>query len=87
MSGRRNFEKEGRPALFGSEVKPMELEDAWVGTRVLVRSDYRKPHRQGAVGTIKKRYGTPAYRWPIRASDGPPGEGSPGPGRGDIGRP
>ena len=40
----------------------MELEDARVGTTVLVRLDYRKPHRQGAMGTIKKRYGNPDYR-------------------------
>ena len=39
----------------------MELEDARVGTRVLVRSDYREPTRQGSVGTIQKRYGTPDY--------------------------
>ena len=40
----------------------MELEHARVGTDVLVRLDYRKPHRQGAMGTIKKRYGNPDYR-------------------------
>ena len=40
----------------------MELEDTRLGTSVLVRSDYRDPHRQGAVGTIQKRYGTPEYR-------------------------
>ena len=40
----------------------MELEDARLGTSVLVRSDYRDSHRQGAVGTMKKRYGTPDYR-------------------------
>ena len=40
----------------------MELEDARLGTSVLVRSDYRDPLRQGAVGTMKKRYGTPDYR-------------------------
>jgi hypothetical protein len=40
----------------------MELEDARPGTSVLVRSDYRDPHRQGAAGTIKKRYGTTDYR-------------------------
>jgi hypothetical protein len=40
----------------------MELEDARVGTTVLVRLDYRKPHRQGAMGTINKRYGNPDYR-------------------------
>jgi hypothetical protein len=40
----------------------MELEDARIGTTVLVRLDYKKPHRQGAMGTIKKRYGTTDYR-------------------------
>jgi integrase len=40
----------------------MELEDARLGTSVLIRSDYRDPHRQGAEGTIKKRHGTPDYR-------------------------
>jgi len=40
----------------------MELEDARIGTTVLVRLDYKKPHRQGAMGTLKKRYGTPDYR-------------------------
>lgn len=40
----------------------MDLEDARVGTSVLVRLDYRKSHRQGATGTIKKRYGTSDYR-------------------------
>ena len=61
MPGRRNFEKEGCTVPFRSGVKPMELEDVRVGTRVLVRSDYTEPHRQGAVGTIQKRYGTPEY--------------------------
>jgi hypothetical protein len=40
----------------------MELEDARIGTTVLVRLDYKKPHRKGAMGTIKKRYGNPDYR-------------------------
>ena len=40
----------------------MDLEDARLGASVLVRLDYRRPHRQGSVGTIKKRYGTPDYR-------------------------
>ena len=40
----------------------MELEDARVGTSVQVLSDYRKPDRQGWVGTIKKRYGTRHYK-------------------------
>ena len=49
----------------------MELEDVRVGTTVMVRSDYRKPRRQGAVGTIKKRYGTPEYRaFEVLFSDG-----------------
>jgi hypothetical protein len=39
----------------------MELEDTRVGTRVRVQADYRKPHRRGAIGTIKKRYGIPEY--------------------------
>ena len=39
----------------------MELEDAQVGTRVRVRSEYRKAHLRGAVGTIKKCYGVPNY--------------------------
>jgi hypothetical protein len=40
----------------------MELEDARIGTTVLVRLDYKKPHRKGAMGRIKKRYGNPDYR-------------------------
>ena len=39
----------------------MHLEDTQVGTRVRVQLDYRTPHRQGTVGTIKKRYGIPEY--------------------------
>jgi hypothetical protein len=39
----------------------MEVEDGRVGTRVQVQLDYRNPHRQGSVGTIKKRYGVPDY--------------------------
>ena len=43
----------------------MELKDEYVGTRagttVRVREDYRKPHRLGAIGTIKKRYGGSEY--------------------------
>jgi len=39
----------------------MELWNARIGMRVRVQLDYRKPHRQGAVGTIKKRYGIPDY--------------------------
>ena len=41
--------------------EPMESEAARVGKRVQVQLDYRKPHRRGAVGTIKKRYGIPEY--------------------------
>ena len=40
----------------------MDLEDARVGTRVRVLLDYKEPHQQGSVGTIKKRYGMPNYR-------------------------
>ena len=39
----------------------MDLEDARLGTSVLVQLDYRKPHRQGSVGTIRKRYETRHY--------------------------
>jgi hypothetical protein len=39
----------------------MDLEDARLGTSVLVQLDYRKPHRQGALGRIRKRYGTRHY--------------------------
>ena len=39
----------------------MKLETAQVGTRVRVQSGHRKPHLRGAVGTIQKRYGVPAY--------------------------
>ena len=39
----------------------MGLEATQVGTRVRVQLDYRKPHRQGALGTIKKHYGSPNY--------------------------
>ena len=39
----------------------MELQEACVGTSVQVQVDYRKPHRRGAVGTIKKRYGPREY--------------------------
>ena len=37
------------------------LEGARVGMWVQVQLDYRKPHRQGALGTIKKHYGSPNY--------------------------
>jgi hypothetical protein len=39
----------------------VELEDARLGTSVQVLLDYRKPQRQGALGTIKKHYGVPEY--------------------------
>jgi len=39
----------------------MEWEAARAGTRVQVQLDYGEPQRQGAVGTIKKRYGVPEY--------------------------
>jgi hypothetical protein len=39
----------------------MESEAVRVGTRVLVQSDHKEPSRQGSVGTIQKRYGTPDY--------------------------
>ena len=39
----------------------MDVEDARLGTCVRVQLDYRKPHRQVALGTIKKRYGTRYY--------------------------
>jgi hypothetical protein len=52
--------KEGWPD-FSYREKTMQLEDTLVGSRVRVQLDYRKPHRQGAVGTIKKRYGIPEY--------------------------
>lgn len=78
MPGRRDFEKEGRTVLFRSGVKPMELEDTRVGTRVLVRSDYKKPHRQGLVGTIQKRYGTTSWKRRGSQPTAPSGGGSSG---------
>jgi hypothetical protein len=39
----------------------MESEAVGVGTRVRVQSDYKESSRQGSVGTIRKRYGTPGY--------------------------
>jgi hypothetical protein len=39
----------------------MESEALRVGTRVRVLSDHKEPSRQGSVGTIEKRYGTPDY--------------------------
>ena len=53
--------KEGRPDVWYREKMMQLLEDTQVGTRVRVQLDYRKPHRQGAVGTIKKRYVIPEY--------------------------
>ncbi len=52
----------------------MELEEARVGKRVRVQLDYRKPHRQGSVGTIHKLYGTREYRaFEVLFSDGQTG--------------
>jgi hypothetical protein len=49
----------------------MELEGAQQGTRVRVQLDYRDPQRQGAVGTIKKRYEVPEYTaFEVLFSDG-----------------
>jgi len=49
----------------------MELEEARVGASVQVQVDYRKPHRRGAVGTIKKRYGPREYTaFEVLFSDG-----------------
>ena len=43
-------------------MSPLELEAATrPGTRVRVCLDYRKPHLQGMVGTIKKHYEGPNY--------------------------
>jgi hypothetical protein len=39
----------------------MQLDNTQVGTRVRVQVDYTDPQRQGAVGTIQKRYGVPNY--------------------------
>jgi hypothetical protein len=41
--------------------KSMDVEYARLGTSVLVQLDYRKPHRRGSIGTIRKRYGTRHY--------------------------
>jgi hypothetical protein len=42
-----------------------------VGTKVRVPSYYKGPSREGAVGTIRKRYGTPDYRaFEVLFSDG-----------------
>jgi hypothetical protein len=49
----------------------MELEDVRVGSSVQVQLDYRKPHRRGAVGTVKKRYGPREYlAFEVLFSDG-----------------
>jgi hypothetical protein len=49
----------------------MESEAIRVGTRVRVLSDYKKPSREGAVGTIQKRHGTPDYTaFEVLFSDG-----------------
>ena len=49
----------------------MELEGAQVGTRVRVQLDYGEPQRQGAVGTIQKRYEVPEYTaFEVLLSDG-----------------
>lgn len=42
-------------------MKSTELEDAQVGTKVQVQTDYREPQRRGSVGTIQKRYGVAEY--------------------------
>src|SRR5829696_8346237 len=53
----------------GDEVK--ELEGAQLGTRVRVQLDYKEPQRQGAVGTIQKRYEVPEYTaFEVLFSDG-----------------
>src|SRR5215217_8685265 len=52
--------RELRPELWEWE-KSVEIKDARLGTSVQVLLDYRKPQRRGAVGTIKKRYGTHDY--------------------------
>jgi len=49
----------------------MESEEARVGTSVQVQVDYRKPHRRGAVGTVKKCYGPREYTvFEVLFSDG-----------------
>jgi hypothetical protein len=49
-------------AIYMVPETSMELEKARVGTKVLVQLDYTQSDRQGAIGTIKKRYGTSDYR-------------------------
>jgi hypothetical protein len=72
---RESAEREGRPEFWYWE-RSMELKyvlraDTKVGTSVRVQEDYRKPHRQGMVGTIKKRYGTDEYTvFEVQFSDG-----------------
>ena len=49
----------------------MDLEDARLSASVLVRSDYREPHRQRSVDTIKKCYQVPDYEaFEVLFSDG-----------------
>ena len=43
------------------ELKDVLRADTKAGTSVRVQVDYRRPHRQGAIGTIKKRYGADEY--------------------------
>jgi hypothetical protein len=58
--GKEKCRKGGAARIWYWET-PMELEDARVGTSVLVRVDYKKAHRQGAVGRINKCYQVPNY--------------------------
>ena len=52
-------------------MRSMQLEGAQLGTRVRVQLDYREPQRQGAVGTIQKRYEVPEYTaFEVLFSDG-----------------
>ena len=39
----------------------MRSEEAQIGKRVRVRTDYRKTNLRGQEGTIAKRWGNPAY--------------------------
>jgi hypothetical protein len=49
----------------------MELAGARVGMSVRVLVNYSKPHRQGALGTIKKCYQVPNYEaFDVLFSDG-----------------
>ena len=60
MWGRESAENGSRPNLCCGE-KSLDVEDARLGMKVRVQLDYRKPHRQGALGTIQKHYGTRYY--------------------------